>query len=613
MKNILQILLILQILVQTIACTEKQTLQIWNGKTSTLWYSDSKDEFTITTPEQLAGLAKLVNNGIDFSGKTVKLGRNIMLNDTANWRKWERRPPKNKWTPIGRVYGFKKFNGTFDGNGFAISGIYINSASDYMGLFGRLNSSGDVKNLGVTASYIKGNFYIGGIAGGNVGTIKDCYFIGTVTGEEVVGGIAGYSHGDGIISGSYSIAQVTGEYRVGGLVGDNYPSSIINDSYSISLVTGREYVGGFAGINDYAISNSYSSATVTGKEFVGGLAGSNSGVINDSYSIGTVIGQKHVGGLAGRNETFGNIVRSSIISGSYSISTVMGENEIGGLAGNSTGDINNSYSISTVMGKHAVGGLVGHIKYSNINDSYSIGMVTGKSDVGGLVGAKWQCSEINSSYFASNIISNDKDYEGKIIAEMKEQSTFEGWNFKRVWGIDGNINSGYPYLLEKPEYSNFFSGNGTKANPYKISTKEHLEIFSELVNNGNNFAGKVFRLEQNIAFNDTANWQNWAESPPAYALKVPIGILKKFSGTFDGNDFAISGVYIDSSEYFGRGLFADVGSLGEIKKLFVAAIYINKEHFAGNICYSGGWITFSSLGFSAEDCIKDQKTPFLIR
>jgi len=59
---------------------------VWNGKADTKWYKDSESEFTITTPEQLAGLAKLVNKGNDFKGKMFKLGTNIMLNDTANWQ-----------------------------------------------------------------------------------------------------------------------------------------------------------------------------------------------------------------------------------------------------------------------------------------------------------------------------------------------------------------------------------------------------------------------------------------------------------------------------------------------------------------------------------------------
>jgi beta-lactamase class D len=107
--------LILIILIQTI------TFAI-----DTAWYSSSQSEFTITMPEQLAGFAKLVNDGNSFEGKTIKLGKNITLNDTANW------------TPIGKFISAQKthwFMGIFDGNGFVISGIYINNSAQNQGLF----------------------------------------------------------------------------------------------------------------------------------------------------------------------------------------------------------------------------------------------------------------------------------------------------------------------------------------------------------------------------------------------------------------------------------------------------------------------------------------------
>jgi hypothetical protein len=60
MKTIPQILLILQILAQTMSCAEKQPASpAWDGTADTAWYNDSQTEFTITTPEQLAGLAEL--------------------------------------------------------------------------------------------------------------------------------------------------------------------------------------------------------------------------------------------------------------------------------------------------------------------------------------------------------------------------------------------------------------------------------------------------------------------------------------------------------------------------------------------------------------------------
>jgi len=140
-----------------IGCNEKNKgPSIWNGEIDTDWYEESKNEFTITTAEQLAGLAKLVNDGNDldltnsrndFKDKVIKLGRNIILNDTANWRDWANSAPTNEWKPI------EKFNGIFDGNGYVVSGIYTNNSDYIQGLF-KYNFG--VKNFEFSASYIKG-------------------------------------------------------------------------------------------------------------------------------------------------------------------------------------------------------------------------------------------------------------------------------------------------------------------------------------------------------------------------------------------------------------------------------------------------------------------------
>ena len=76
--------------------------EAWDGTTvDTSWYSDSATEFTISDSADLAGLAKLVNEGNNFSGKTINLGDDIDLGS-------------KEWTPIGK--SGKSFNGTFDGN-----------------------------------------------------------------------------------------------------------------------------------------------------------------------------------------------------------------------------------------------------------------------------------------------------------------------------------------------------------------------------------------------------------------------------------------------------------------------------------------------------------------
>jgi hypothetical protein len=160
MKKNLAISLILFILL--IGCNETNTPSIWNGKIDTNWYKESKTEFTIITAEQLAGFAKLVNDGNDFSGKTVKLGRDIILNDTTIWQYWKNNVPAKEWTPIGN-YKENSFRGTFDGSGFTVSGIYSNNSKYNQGLFGYVDFSGTIENLNITASYINGEEFINGM------------------------------------------------------------------------------------------------------------------------------------------------------------------------------------------------------------------------------------------------------------------------------------------------------------------------------------------------------------------------------------------------------------------------------------------------------------------
>lgn len=53
-----------------------------NDQKDISWYDSDNTEFTISTAAQLAGLAKLVNEGTDtFEGKTVKLANDIVIND----------------------------------------------------------------------------------------------------------------------------------------------------------------------------------------------------------------------------------------------------------------------------------------------------------------------------------------------------------------------------------------------------------------------------------------------------------------------------------------------------------------------------------------------------
>ncbi|MBW2991731.1 hypothetical protein KY345_00755, partial [Candidatus Woesearchaeota archaeon] len=220
----------------------------------------------------------------------------------------------NTWSWDGSKYlGFKpvgtsstQFTGTLDGQGNTITGLYINRPSTIgVGLFGSTNRA-IINNVSLKDINITGNNNVGGLAGyiSTYSSITYSYANGTVTGNDNVGGLAG-ALSESSLSSSYSTCTVTGYNALGGLVGFVGVSNIDN-SYSTGTVTGNDYVGGLAGtLGDYgSIDNSYSTGTVTANNYVGGLAGRlldrSHASINDSYSTGTVTGTgNNVSGLVG--------------------------------------------------------------------------------------------------------------------------------------------------------------------------------------------------------------------------------------------------------------------------------------------------------------------------
>ena len=240
--------------------TEDSAATVWDGiSTDTDWYNDTDTEFTITTAEQLAGLAELVNNGNTFSGKTVKLANDIVLNDVSNADNWDEETlGLNNWTAIGKDKA--PFSGIFDGNGHTVSGIYIHVDNYVQGLFGRVQN-GTVQNLGVTKSYICGSAVIGGIVAVCFGgTISKCYNEGTVrsTGKSMngseVGGIAGCitSFGNNtVVENCYNTGNVIGnDIFIGGIVGNPINSSSVVNCYNTGTLnygSSTFYIGGIVG------------------------------------------------------------------------------------------------------------------------------------------------------------------------------------------------------------------------------------------------------------------------------------------------------------------------------------------------------------------------------
>jgi hypothetical protein len=123
-----------------------------------------------------------------------------------------------------------------------------------------------------------------------------------VSSDGGVGGLVGGN--EGTVRNSYAGGDVTGEWRyAGGLVGHNW-EGIVANCYASGSVSGEEYVGGLVGYNDYyaTVAMSYATGNVTGDSLVGGLVGYNRDTVSGCYALGSVTGESLLGGLVGRNE-----------------------------------------------------------------------------------------------------------------------------------------------------------------------------------------------------------------------------------------------------------------------------------------------------------------------
>jgi hypothetical protein len=306
----------------TVTVTTQAASGFWTANADTTWYNQSAASFTLTTAAQLAGLAKLVNSGTDFAGKTVTLGNDIDLSAYG-------------WAPIGGGRDFvvtglfpvpvspsSYFAGTFNGAGYTVSGMTLtiptaNDGSGAYGLFGYVKG-GVILNLAVSGVVASAQDIdaVGGVVGYSTGTLLALSNAANITlsGPDVsetggvVGVLANTAAGTQLtISESANIAPITGRSRLGGVVGATYSSGdavAINMCFNTGDITannsrGRAYVGGVVGYSMGAVNNSYNQGNITtgaGDIYAGGIAGLLNGAaapfgsITDSYNTGLVSG-----------------------------------------------------------------------------------------------------------------------------------------------------------------------------------------------------------------------------------------------------------------------------------------------------------------------------------
>lgn len=205
-----------------------------------------ENPYQITSAAELYWFAGLVNgtltDGTQNNSACAKLMNDITVNDNLlkniTYKKDESGNPTNEvtngenfisWTPIGA--NGSAYQGTFDGNGKTISGLFFNdSQKSHVGLFDNIYMA-TIRNVGVVDSYFFGEHYVGGVCAFGVdGTITGSYNTGVVSGEGCVGGVCG-TGSSVTITDSYNTGSVSGNDDVGGVFGYGENCTINNCYY----------------------------------------------------------------------------------------------------------------------------------------------------------------------------------------------------------------------------------------------------------------------------------------------------------------------------------------------------------------------------------------------
>lgn len=301
-----------------------------------------------------------------------------------------------QWTPIGTSEK-DSFTGIFDGNGYKISGLYIDNTSwDYQGLFGYNN-----------------------------GTIEKLTLSGNIKGKNTVGGIVAFNYGNGNIKNCINECNITGSQVSGGIVGLNrgIVTSCENLKSGLVSITGSYGAGGIAGRNEKTIENCKNNAYISGTAQIGGIVGNCDAatevLVKDCRNLGKVYGSSNVGGIVG-----GAWLNSKVTEPTVKIEMCYNDGSIecigvtcGGIAGTDYGAITRCYNIGVVTGKQNVGGIVGAKAKGVLKESYNNGTIqhtsNGSWTLGGIAGWSTNGSSILLCYNAGEIYG--KYQSGGII------------------------------------------------------------------------------------------------------------------------------------------------------------------------------------------------------
>jgi uncharacterized repeat protein (TIGR02543 family) len=320
------------------------------------------------------------------------------------------------------------------------------------------------------------------------------------------------------------------------------------------------FVGVHAGIiRNLRLTGSSIRITGAGTASIGGIAGENQGGIVRSCSFsGTIYAESAfaIGGIVGQQ-------RKGTISSCYNLSDISADNStayLGGIIGWSISEsISDCFNAGHISGLGSVGGIAG--RESKITSCYNIGMVSGSSNAHGLIGTDSDNARSVDSYYLSGSGDFFWSYNNRrslTVDQMKQISSFDGFDFEKTWTIDVNSPYAFPTLRSNPfiqtsaGVSDYAGGNGTAFDPYQINSAQQLDLVREKPDAFFVLINDIVFTESDFSaagafYHEGTGWQ-------------PIGTADRpFSGFFNGNGHKVFGLsingYVDATETKCFGLF----------------------------------------------------------
>ena len=523
------------------------------------------DPLVISNAAQLVKFAELVDAGETYEGKFVTLGADIDLSSVANFN------------PIGDEAkdSAKIFQGTFDGKGYTISGLKINteiSVEGNYGLFSVLGNKAIVKNINVKDAEIAitdtaGQLRVGVFAGdtqktagsgdtGLAGRIDNCSATGTMnvttTGDTLAfgGGIVGRLFNGGVVTNCWSDVDIT--------------VKALNGSKSA-------YAGGIAGTTgNYAI---IANCATFGDHTA--IAPLNSNFGGMSGGIVSMLAGKQYNVYATGNMTVGNggsahkwvgvldgeVTTSGLVSGAYpATGAIRLHNYFNNESVLTIDTYNSDGSVAKTEKIDAVG-----CGYTEKSMSYDKIIVT----------TPMAAADMAKADFVNTLNGNIKEINGILAAYKITGIALREWQL-----VDGRVlPTGDVWTSGDIDASIFASGTGTAEDPYIINTAEQLTKFAGSLNDKIDYTDKYVKLGNDIAV--SGEWS-------------PIGGSDYlFNGSFDGDGHSISGLALGTKEKAYEldkenlyiGLFGVLGPKSVVKNVNVDVEFYT--HYAATAYVAG--------------------------